>query len=397
MDYKEEKIVEKQLIELIKKIRDPNFAEEDALGELKKIRAFSYVDQMKLKILELMPFTMWASDEKYQIKFWELNCETFYKSKKEDSLNKNYLDHFFVSDIQKPQAKRDHKTIIKGRQLPFYNIAHDVDTEGNTVDLITICHRIEDINQKDNFWLVEVGVKVDIEDLEKKYDREELEYKNITNRLKRFWDDTRECGKTCFEKERECEDILDDYQITYMELERYENIDLKKKKKEERIINTIQENVKHLTGYIEKCRVISKDIIRMSISDDEVDKTRDEFEQQHRSVLIRYDKIIRRLKKKKIEVENRISMIKAKKEKMLEFQEKVKEYKDRIEGQLITHWKETNAQQNDESKKLESITESLQNITVKINSIIREKYNDKTDDIFQEYQESFEVVKGLAL
>lgn len=95
MAYEEEKKVEQQIKELIKKIKYSNFTEEDALGELKKMRAFSYVDQMKLKILELMPFTMWASDEEYRIKLWELNCEKFYKSKKEDSLNRNYLDHFF--------------------------------------------------------------------------------------------------------------------------------------------------------------------------------------------------------------------------------------------------------------------------------------------------------------
>ena len=280
-------------------------------------------------------------------------------------------------------------TIISGKQLPFYNIAHDRDTEGNSIDLITICHRIEDMSKQDKYWLVEVGVKVDIKELEKKYEQEEEEYKNITNRLKMFWDDTRKCGETCFEKERECEDLLDDYQIKCMELARYEKHDSKRKEKDKIRVNKIKEYIKYLSQYVDNCRVNAKSIMRDAISDDEVDKTRQEFERQERTVLSRYDKIIRRLRRENIEIITRIDSIKSKITELNNLLQKVIVNQEERRKQLIEYWKETNSRQDEESKKIELKIEYLQTIINEINTSISGGDINNMLNILEKYRKKF--------
>ena len=48
------------------------------INEMKKKRAFTYEDQLKLSFIDSSPFTLWASDRNCKIKFWSGKCESLY-------------------------------------------------------------------------------------------------------------------------------------------------------------------------------------------------------------------------------------------------------------------------------------------------------------------------------
>ena len=145
-----------------------DFTREDLiqlLVDLEGKRAFTYEDQLKLVILDKSPFTIWASDRNYIIKMWEGQCESMYGRKKEDVLGKDFVDLFVATDEQ-AAARRDQMEIIdNGKE--FHNIANDQARNGNTLQLITNCFRIQDPITGE-YWNAEMGVAIDYYEEEKK-------------------------------------------------------------------------------------------------------------------------------------------------------------------------------------------------------------------------------------
>ena len=132
--------------------------------EIKKKRAYTYEDQLKLTILDDAPFTMWTSDRNCIIKFGSGQCETLYGFKKNDALGKDFVD-LFVASEEKLAARRDQIDIIDNGAV-FHNIANDIGKNGNTLQLITMCHRIKDPSTGE-ILNAEMGLIIDFLDQEK--------------------------------------------------------------------------------------------------------------------------------------------------------------------------------------------------------------------------------------
>jgi PAS domain S-box-containing protein len=139
------------------------------LKELKKQRAFSYEDQMKLAILDESPFTIWASDRDCKITLWEGQCEALYGYSRDFAIGKDYIPLFVAPDEQ-PAARRDQISIIDDAAV-FHNIANDIAKNGNTLQLITNCFRIKD-PRTGHYWNAEMGLIIDY--LEQEKERLEL-------------------------------------------------------------------------------------------------------------------------------------------------------------------------------------------------------------------------------
>ena len=132
------------------------------LESLEQQRAFTYEDQMKLKILDQSPFTIWASDRDCKITFWDGQCEHHYGYTKEEAIGYDYVN-LFVDEDEKDAAREDQIKIIDYGEV-FHNIANDHGKDGNILHLITNCRRIRDIKTGD-YWNAEMGLIIDyIED-----------------------------------------------------------------------------------------------------------------------------------------------------------------------------------------------------------------------------------------
>ena len=154
MNYAGNSIVEKQLKDLIEKIQK-GMNEKEALETLKGMRAFSYIDQIKLKILDQAPFTIWASDIDCKVTFWEGLCEHYYHFSKQDVMGNDFVTKFVAEDEQ-DAARLDQEKIIKDGAF-YHNFADDHDKYGNTIPLITFCGRIEG-DRIGEYWNAEIGV-----------------------------------------------------------------------------------------------------------------------------------------------------------------------------------------------------------------------------------------------
>lgn len=130
----------------------------DYINEMKKKRAFTYEDQMKLTFLDSAPFTIWASDRNCIIKFWAGQCENLYGYKKEDVIGKDFVDLFVAPDEQKA-AREDQISIIDNGEV-FHNIANDVAKSGNTLRLLTNCWRYK-APDSNEYWNFEMGLIID--------------------------------------------------------------------------------------------------------------------------------------------------------------------------------------------------------------------------------------------
>lgn len=180
-----------------------NMTREELIEILKSLenqRAFSYEDQMKLKILDKSPFTIWASDRNCIIKLWTRQCEELYGYKKEEALEKDFVNLFVAPDEQ-AAARVDQISIIDDAEI-FHNIANDIGKKGNTLQLITNCFRIKDI-QTGEYWNAEMGLIIDYLDQE----RERLEIivsesRKVKSFIDQFINRTHECKDHLFNRKK---------------------------------------------------------------------------------------------------------------------------------------------------------------------------------------------------
>lgn len=144
----------------------------DYIEDIKKKRAFSREDQMKLTFLDSAPFTIWASDRDCIIKFWAGQCESLYGYKEADVIGKDFVNLFVAPDEQKA-AREDQISIIDNGEV-FHNIANDVAKSGNTLRLLTNCWRGK-APDSDEYWNFEMGLIIDF------YKQEEARLEKIIN------------------------------------------------------------------------------------------------------------------------------------------------------------------------------------------------------------------------
>lgn len=132
-------------------------------------RAVSYEDRMKLAFLDEAPFTIWACAKNRKIKLWEGKCETVYDRKKEQVLGKDFVDEF-VAQYEKEDAIEDCETIITTGQH-MHNLAEDKDCFGHGIKtLYTHCFRVFDVETSEPLQ-AEMGVKINVEDELKRFER----------------------------------------------------------------------------------------------------------------------------------------------------------------------------------------------------------------------------------
>ena len=166
----------------------------DYIEEVKKKRAFSHEDQMKLTFLDSAPFTIWASDRDCIIKFWAGECERLYGYKEADVIGKDFVDLFVAPDEQKA-ARKDQISIIDNGEV-FHNIANDVAKSGNTLRLLTNCWRGK-APDSDEYWNFEMGLIIDF------YKQEEARLEEIikeSKQLKQGVDDFLDFSKQARDK-----------------------------------------------------------------------------------------------------------------------------------------------------------------------------------------------------
>jgi len=117
------------------------------LMNFKEKRAFTYEDQMKLRIIDASPFTIWTSDRNCIIKYWGETCERLYGYKKTAVEGRDYIP-LFVDEDEAPKARLDQIEIINNGKS-YHNIANDITNDGRILTLITNCFRIYDINTEE--------------------------------------------------------------------------------------------------------------------------------------------------------------------------------------------------------------------------------------------------------
>lgn len=133
---------------------------------IKKRRAFTYEDQMKLVILDSSRFTVWCSDRNCIIRFWSGQCQSLYGYTAEEAIGQDFVN-LFVAEHERLAAREDQKKIIFDDEV-FHNIANDEGRNGNILQLITNCRRITD-PKTGEYWNAEMGLIID--NLEKERER----------------------------------------------------------------------------------------------------------------------------------------------------------------------------------------------------------------------------------
>lgn len=141
------------------------------IEEAKKRRAFTKEDQIKLRIIDELPCSMWASNRDCIITFWSDNAAALYGFSKEEAEGHDYVD-MFVAEDEKVDAREDQK-LITDFGKPFHNIAYDHAKNGNTLKLLTVCRRIYDPDTNEP-WNAEMGIVIDY------YEKELLRWEERT-------------------------------------------------------------------------------------------------------------------------------------------------------------------------------------------------------------------------
>lgn len=157
---------------------------EDFILELKRLRAFSKSDRFKLNAIDRAPFTLWASDSKNIIRYWECQCQVVYGHTAREAIGQNFLQ-LFVAEEERSQADIDAKKIIEGKEAPgefCNNIAIDFSKMGTKVELMTNCFRVYDESSKE--WLqAEIAIPTDLDKVIKKHAAIIADYERLKSQI----------------------------------------------------------------------------------------------------------------------------------------------------------------------------------------------------------------------
>lgn len=179
-----------ELDTLCEKFESGDISKEDFLAELRKMRAFSKSDRFKLTVVDNAPFSMWACDEEYIIRYWECECERIYGYSSEQAIGKRFLE-LFVAAPERNQAELECAKIIERRSSPgefINNIAVDFDSLGRDVTLMTNCFPIfDDESQK---WLqAEIALPTDVEKVVQKHANILRNYQKLRSTIVQYEND----------------------------------------------------------------------------------------------------------------------------------------------------------------------------------------------------------------
>lgn len=155
---------------LCDRFQSGDISKDNFIEELKKLRAFSKSDRFKLKVVDNAPFSMWACDDEYIIRYWECECERIYGYTAKQAIGQRYLE-LFVAAAERNQSEIECTKIIEGHSAPgefINNIAVDFDSLGRDVTLMTNCFRIFD--EESQKWLqAEIALPTDVKKVVKKH------------------------------------------------------------------------------------------------------------------------------------------------------------------------------------------------------------------------------------
>lgn len=179
-----------ELDTLCEEFESGNISKKDFIAELRKMRAFSKSDRFKLKVVDNAPFSMWACDEEYIIRYWECECERIYGYSSEQAIGKRFLE-LFVAAPERNQAELECAKIIERRSAPgefINNIAVDFDSLGRDVTLMTNCFPIfDDESQK---WLqAEIALPTDVEKVVQKHANILRNYQKLRSTIVQYEND----------------------------------------------------------------------------------------------------------------------------------------------------------------------------------------------------------------
>ena len=160
-----DQVIENQFTKIIERIREPNFSEKDvkeAIEQFKEIKAFTHKDQMILNIVDCLKFNIWAADRDCIITFWTGNCEEYYGIKEKDAIGKNFVE-LFVKEEEKEDAIKMQKEIIDKKETQYHSFANDYARTAQTnLILSTFDAAIKDIETGD-YWNAEMAFRCDPE------------------------------------------------------------------------------------------------------------------------------------------------------------------------------------------------------------------------------------------
>lgn len=98
----------------------------------------------RLQLLSLMPVPVWTSKKDRTISFWNKYAELAYGHKAEIALGEDFIQ-LIVNEAERAEAEQDLDEITEGREgLQHFNMAHDKDSSGRTVKVLTCCFAVFD-------------------------------------------------------------------------------------------------------------------------------------------------------------------------------------------------------------------------------------------------------------
>lgn len=136
------------------------------VAKLKRRRAVSREDRLKLAILDSAPVSMWACTKNFEIVLWACDCEKIYGHRMEDAVGKNYLE-LFVDEPEREQSKIDCTRIIDEDYVQKNFLAYDKAQNRQRRTMLTNCFRVWD---EDNGEHLQAEMALEIGDLQLRED-----------------------------------------------------------------------------------------------------------------------------------------------------------------------------------------------------------------------------------
>ena len=158
------------------------------LVDLEKKNDLSYEQLMILLVINSLPFTVWASDRNFRIRFWNKTCENLYGYSKEEAIGKNFVS-LFVREEQTLRAEKDHLDIIDNGKH-FHYVTYDKTKDGRVLPLIINCSRVYDILSGEPLN-AEIGMTFDFLDEEKeRLNKKKTEFRKVKDCIEQFIETT---------------------------------------------------------------------------------------------------------------------------------------------------------------------------------------------------------------
>lgn len=259
----------KQLLKLYDDVQSGSITKDDFLSDLRKIRAFSKEDRLKLQIIDASPFTIWACGIDNKIRLWEHRCQELYGYTYEEAINKSFIE-LFVAPDERIRAELDCNDIIKKNKY-IINLAGDINKYNNLIFLMTNCFKVTDTDINEDLQ-AEIGLQISNSD----WERLNHEYGQIIETNKKLDNKRAKYIAECDEFYEQCnyriDELKKDIRRGQVEAVKQESHDVYKQKTY--IIRTS----------LETCRINLDKTTSNNISNINKAKTEDELEIQIREI-----------------------------------------------------------------------------------------------------------------